>query len=137
MCSSDLEGGTGADSLVGGTGDDSFQETDGGDALAGGDGNDVLTLYGKATGTTLAYTSFATFASASGLRVKEIEQFYFRGDNTTGNDNVNASAAVYADLRGYAGDDTLVGGVGNDYFEGGAGADSLVGGTGEIGRAHV
>ena len=50
-----LYGGGGADTLDGGTGNDYFQETDEGDAIAGGDDNDRLDLYGKATGTTLAY----------------------------------------------------------------------------------
>ncbi|MFO0017051.1 MAG: putative Ig domain-containing protein, partial [Synechococcaceae cyanobacterium] len=67
------------------------------------------------------------YVSATGARVKGIEYFYFRGDYyNSGDDSVNASAALYANLYGYAGNDSLTAGVGNDYLDGGAGNDLLI-----------
>jgi hypothetical protein len=76
--------------------------------IIGGAGTDSLTLYGLATGTTVNYIDPNNGSTSGGGSFKEIESFYFRGNNTSGNDNVNASGANYANLYGEAGNDTLI-----------------------------
>ncbi|MBE9258589.1 DUF4347 domain-containing protein, partial [Dolichospermum sp. LEGE 00246] len=86
-----LYGEAGNDTLDGGAGDDGFSENAEADVIIGGAGTDSLTLYGLATGTTVNYSDPNNGTTSAGGTITGIENFYYRGNNTTGNDNVNAS----------------------------------------------
>ena len=125
-----LYGDAGGDTLDGGDGNDNFSEVAEADEISGGAGTDSLTLYGLPTGTTVDYRDPNNGTTSAGGSIKGIENFSFRGNNTAGNDNVNASGADYANLYGEAGDDILIGGKGNDYFDAGTGVNQIDGGNG-------
>jgi Ca2+-binding RTX toxin-like protein len=118
-----LEGGDGNDTLIGGAG---------ADALLGGDGNDRLyfdaddTLIDGGAGFDWAYAQ-GTDGVALDLAAANLEGAY----GAAGDDRLDASGLGTAvRLYGRAGDDTLLGGDGNDRLYGQAGDDRLEGGLG-------
>lgn len=114
-----LVGGTGNDTLVGGTGDDHLTAGSGAQSLVGGAGNDLLrdtssgsghsTLSGGAGNDTLAGVQGDDLSGGAGN-----DHFWIHGGGAT-----NA-------------DSTLQGGAGNDIFHvaSGAGNDTILGGNG-------
>lgn len=145
-------GKAGNDLLYGGAGNDQIQAESGNDVVYGDDGNDTLwsgsgidKLYGG-NGNDLLYANsedivinggagYDTVDAASrtqGLTLNsyastQIEKFI----GSQGNDYVNLSDATVAlTLIGNAGNDTLIGGRGNDSLEGNGGNDVLRGGAG-------
>ncbi|MBB5534796.1 DUF4082 domain-containing protein [Rhizobium giardinii] len=118
-----LTGGAGADTIVGGAG---------ADTLDGGAGNDTVTydgsdvsIAGGANTDTLVVTGAATINLASA------DQSSGDTANTTGFENVNASASSAAvSLTGDGNANIFTGGGGADTIIGGAGVDTLAGGAG-------
>ncbi|MEM8837233.1 MAG: glycosyl hydrolase family 28-related protein, partial [Pseudomonadota bacterium] len=143
-------GGTGNDELTGGLGDDRMEGNDGDDTLFGGEGNDRLnggagadSLYGgegdddffvDAEDTLIdggdgfdevRVTTAAAFTLNQGLSSIE------RVTGNEGDDVFDASSlAVAARQDGNGGNDTLIGGIGDDRQSGGAGDDTIDGGDG-------
>jgi len=130
--SDNLAGNEGNDTLNGGEGDDTLQPGLGVDSVIGGNGNDFLSLdlSTQTANISINYTSFQNSPN-----IKEVES---AGITTgSGNDSLNLAATTTgARINGGAGNDTLVGGAGNDgewhtpYLVGGAGNDSVSGGAG-------
>ncbi|BFM39775.1 Calx-beta domain-containing protein [Synechocystis sp. LKSZ1] len=126
-----LFGGAGNDTLDGGTGDDYFREVPEADVFIGGPGNDRLDIYAPLAGITITYNNINGGTTSTGGTIKEIEQLFFFGNAEGGDDKVDVSAALYAQLDGGAGNDTLIGGTGADNITGGEGNDSIFGGAGD------
>ena len=101
-----LKGGSGADSMYGGTGNDTHYVDNAGDRVfeAAGEGNDLV------------YSS-ASWTMAAG---QEIETLCANGNAS------NGGVAFF----GNEFDNSLIGGIGNDFLNGGAGNDVLNGGAG-------
>jgi RHS repeat-associated protein len=112
-----LDGGAGNDSLVGGGGADTLTGGLGNDTLGGGAGTDSLVETVDGT-LTLAPTKLTGALGTDVLAA--IERAVLTGG--AGNDVISASK--------FAGQTTLVGGLGNDKLTGGKGNDTLTGGDG-------
>jgi Ca2+-binding RTX toxin-like protein len=161
-----LEGGSGNDTLTTGAGADTVGGGDGNDTIAlaanlaaddaidGGTGTDTVTLSGNYAGgvtftaTTMVNVETITLANgfsyklvlddatnAAGLTVNgsalvAANAVYLDGSAETGA-SLTASGGTGNDtLIGGAGDDSLTGGSGNDILRAGAGTDTLSGGSG-------
>ncbi len=61
--------------------------------------------------------------------VKHVEEIVFEGGSE--NDRFENKTHIPAEAKGYAGDDTLISGSGDDYLYGGSGSDELKGGGGD------
>lgn len=132
-------GGEGNDYLAGGSKADRLSGDDGDDFLTGGLGNDQL-LGGAGTDSIheVGDVNFvATDTSLTGVGtdiLSSIEVISLTGG--AGNNILNASAltsAVYADLDGGDGNDTITGGSADrDFLTGGLGNDVINGGAGLI-----
>ena len=109
-----LSGSYGDDSLDGGAGNDSLHGGSGIDTLVGGDGND--------------YLSKSTEAGDSLLQGGAGADSLLGG---TGSDTIDGGEGDDPWLEGYAGNDSIQGGVGNDKLYGDDGNDSLDGGAGD------
>lgn len=136
-----LIGGAGNDVLYGGEGSDAFVipasvglSSSGTDTVIGGESGydyDSLVLNDLTQAVTVTFTgseagSYLYTSGASGT-FSEIENV----EGSAMADSMNAALALTdIDLRGYAGNDTLIGGAGEDYIEGGVGDDSLTGNAG-------
>ncbi|UKJ76024.1 calcium-binding protein [Azospirillum brasilense] len=130
-----LDGGDGDDTLVGGMGDDTLIGGDGDDVLSGGGGHNVL-IGGDGIDTV-------DFGAGSGpiavdLSNGGVQHGGWMSDSLSGIENVRGGAgndtligdAGDNQFSGGAGEDSLDGAAGNDSLEGGAGADTLIGGEG-------
>ena len=130
-----LDGGAGDDTLTGGMGDDTLIGGDGDDVLGGGGGHNVL-IGGDGIDTV-------DFGAGSGpiavdLSAGGVQHGGWMSDSLSGIENVRGGAgndtligdAGDNQFSGGAGDDSLDGAAGNDSLEGGAGADTLIGGEG-------
>lgn len=135
-----MSGGTGIDQVSGGEGDDTLSDSDQvADTYDGGAGLDVFSAYWSTRSESLnlvfspdTHTLFENTLSG----FESISATF-----GTGNDTIDASLAVAADLNGGGGDDMLIGsafakasgsnaltgGTGNDTVQGGVGYDALRG----------
>jgi serralysin len=156
-----LDGGAGNDRLVGGAGDDILVGGPGADQLIGGAGNDVLlvdssdTLIDGGPGDDSVYVDNSQGPAGVHLNLANANvEFVYGG---LGNDVLDASGMTSAtqdfgsyqlsgiEMWGQWGDDTLIGGNGddtlfgdewlvgggNDWLDGGPGNDWLAGGNGD------
>jgi Ca2+-binding RTX toxin-like protein len=131
-----LVGGSGSNSFDGGSGDDYFRSTSLTDTANGGDGidtfsgnysNQTAAIAVSQTGSTINIST----SNSSTSSISNIEIFEFAGGS--GNDNVNFSGATNwrVVLYGNTGNNTLIGGAGDDILEGGTGGkNTLTGGAG-------
>jgi Ca2+-binding RTX toxin-like protein len=138
-----LRGDAGADSLAGEAGDDTLHYSFAGDdTLDGGAGDDTLVMPAGTTFTVSRPTLTDTVFKGAGftLTVRGIEQVdlggavqplsnYWINAASPGDDSLVGGKGNDM-LDGLAGNDTLVGGEGDDLLIGGPGVDSLVGGNG-------
>lgn len=152
-----IVGSTGFDTLFGGLGSDTLDGGADGDVLYGGDGNDNLiggagadTLDGGADNDSLQIDADDIIAGSinggtgsdtarvipgtvgvtiTDLAALSIERLLL----AEGDDNVttNSTLGNGVTVDGGAGNDTLIGGSGNDFLDGSMGLDSLVGGNGD------
>jgi Ca2+-binding RTX toxin-like protein len=136
-----LSGGDGIDIVNGGDGDDTLSSSDGADTIDGGTGNDyLLTSIFQSTDVYVTFTggNAATITSPNGPTgsFQGIEQYSFWGGS--GNDYVDAALATMIvtapgtgepslKLRGYIGNDSLLGSAFDDTIEGEVGNDTLLG----------
>jgi Ca2+-binding RTX toxin-like protein len=118
--SNQLNGAGGKDTLISGAGDD-YLLADIGSTIDGGAGKDSLTisipykLNGNTLGANLTFDANGNSNSTDGSSIKNIESFTFFGGS--GNDYINASATTYSNtFFGSGGEDTLIGGSGNDAY---------------------
>ncbi|MAE02652.1 MAG: hypothetical protein CMK25_00135 [Porticoccaceae bacterium] len=130
-----LDGGAGADILTGGSGNDVFivTSTSGGSTISAGDvitdfsdgidsiGFDTSLAFGNLTieknGSNVVIRNGANYlATLSGLSQTDLTAVDFQSTST--------SALT---INGTSGNDSLVGGAGNDVFNGGADSDTLIG----------
>ena len=121
-----LTGNAVANILIGGDGKDHFWGSGGGDTFDGGSGKDWIDYRSSSTGV---YVNLATgighFGLAEGDKYANIENIRgSAGDDTLiGDDNANV-------IYGSAGKDHIEGGGGNDMIYSGGGYDSIDGGLG-------
>jgi len=115
-----ITGGAGDDSLDGGSGNDRLDGGEGADTLVGGSGDDLflvdgsgdVVVEGSSSGTD---TVFASTSYTLGANVENLT--YIGAGNFTGTGNGL--------------DNTITGGIGDDFLDGAGGADSLIGGYGD------
>ena len=134
--------GSGNDFIQTGAGDDIIDGGAGRDAMSGGDGDDTYyvdmqidRVFEEADGGYDRVITSVNLA-ASAVAFANVERFELAGGATQlrGNsfDNVLvANDTLDSVLIGFAGDDTLIGGSGNDFLRGDAGADTMAGGAGD------
>jgi Ca2+-binding RTX toxin-like protein len=142
-----LDGGAGNDTLIGGSGFDFFTFSPpsgyGSDSVDGAGGRDWMSFEANGAVTVDFRTGTVSGGAAGSVRFANIEGVV----GSLASDRMTAGSAA-VDLRGYGGNDTLVGGAGadtldgdaafdhpssasgNDWLEGGGGADVLAGGGG-------
>ena len=130
-----LDGGAGADTLTGGAGNDVFviASTSGGSTASAGD---VITDFTDGTDsigfdTSLTFNSLTIEANGSDVVIKNGTNYLatvsgLSTSNLTATDFQSTSTSALT-INGTSGNDTLVGGAGNDVFNGGAGSDTLIG----------
>lgn len=136
-----LTGGAGHDLLRGGEGDDLIRGNAGNDALFGDAGVDAL--YGGAGNDRLyvdvedsvidggAGFDQIVVQTSAGFSIDQAATSIERADGNAGDDRFDASAVNERVLHfGKGGNDTLIGGAGNDFQRGGDGDDSIFGGAG-------
>jgi Ca2+-binding RTX toxin-like protein len=140
-----IDGGVGNDILNGESGNDVITFGEGSKTVNGGGGDDRLELdfSGQSADFTLTYNEFeeaslTTGGILDGTEIEAIEQFDL--SSGSGDDVIDiAAATVGSVVSGGAGNDALVGGLGddelsgdsdNDTFFGGGGSDKLDGGDG-------
>lgn len=140
----DLEGGTGADTIVGGTAADTINGGAGADSIDGGGGADLLSGHGDGTADDNAADTIVGGAGNDTLQGEGGADSLLGGD---GNDSILGGAGNDTALGGIGNDridgqdgddqlfgeadnDTIQGGTGNDSLDGAGGADSLQGGSG-------
>jgi len=138
-----LEGGDGDDLLEGGKGDDTLKGGNGTDEMYGGSGND--TYYVNYSGDTVEESPDAgsdlvlakTKSYTLGGNVESLELTATEHTAVTGEGNelpnviIGTVAGVDYTLKGYDGNDDLIGNSGNDVLMGGNGADGMNGGDGD------
>lgn len=153
-----LFGGDGDDTVSGDAGDDQMTGDAGTDTYYGGDGNDTFTIdndddlsfvYGGENSGDWDVLNFNTTTGGQGVDVtfdtEESGSFSFGDGGSDGTfaeiesvqytgaaDTVDASAltgGISANTAG--GNDTIIGGAGNDTFDAGSGADTVDGGAGD------
>lgn len=136
-----LTSGSGNDSLYGGKGNDTLNGEDGDDTLiVDGDGVDILNgglgydslnlnMFSATANLTVNYTSTTLPGTISnGTTFSEIESLGMATGK--GNDTINVTAANFASMWGYDGNDSITTGAGNDWLGGDKGNDTLKGGDG-------
>ncbi|MDW8263132.1 MAG: calcium-binding protein [Phycisphaerales bacterium] len=141
-----LNGGRGNDRLSAGRGNDVLNGQGGDDYLFGGEGKDTLDggsegddMFGGAGRDTIDY-SRRIFPLTIGLGTLPDDGEAGEGDNCradvevvlggSGSDIMQTTSPRPVNFYGFAGNDTLIGGVGGDFLVGGEGNDSLVGNAG-------
>ncbi|MEE2737404.1 MAG: calcium-binding protein [Planctomycetota bacterium] len=146
-----LRGKNGDDLIEGGDGDDIFVNGHvdiGNDTYHGGSGNDLIRLKGNQGADSYLFSTEEALIAVDHLIENEewLEKDVFEQIETVhvagvgGTDLIDFSSLTSGDLsetginsiHGYggSGNDTLLGGEGNEYFNGGSGNDSLYGGAG-------
>jgi Ca2+-binding RTX toxin-like protein len=123
------------------SGDDIFNPGKGKDTIDGGAGTDILNINNSTdtAATTISYTTVTNGVinggSNDGTTFKNIEAVNFT--TGSGNDSINITATTLrtqstSEIRidSGAGNDTLIGGAGDDIFRPGTGADTIDGGAG-------
>lgn len=134
----ELRGSGEVNSLSGGKGDDILSGAVGGDDLSGGAGSDTVDYHYSNEGVKVDLSLQAKGASGRGKQ--DGAGGHAEGDILSGIENIKGSK-FDDELRGSdevswrgkqltAGENTLVGGKGNDVLEGLGGADKLIGGSG-------
>ena len=135
-----LKGTSGANTIAGLAGNDSLYGKDGDDILIGGAGADLLNGdngfdtadYSSSTAAISLVASSAggwtgSGGDAQGDMLVSIEKI----TGTSGNDTFDGSALSTAlNIDGGGGNDTVIGGAGNDMFAVGAGVNNISGGDG-------
>jgi hypothetical protein len=138
-----LDGGRGNDTLSGGFGADTLLGKGGADVLFGNDGRDLLDggsegddMAGGAQRDTLTYADRVLDLEV-GLGLLADDGEVGEGDNArtdievviggSGNDFIRTTSGRSVAFFGGAGNDTLIGGSGEDYFDGGDGIDEMFG----------
>lgn len=148
-----LDGGTGDDVLYGGKGNDTLSGGDGNDTLMGDDFSDTYDLHGNdyldgGAGNDKLWGDGGNDTLLGGIGDDTLNgglghdymlggegNDYMSGDESeddtlSGNDYMDGGEGDDS-LWGFAGDDTLNGGVGKDYLDGGSGNNYLYGGAGD------
>ncbi|WP_454714941.1 hypothetical protein [Caulobacter segnis] len=144
-----LSGGDGVDQLYGGNGDDSFSVSSN-DTIDGGAGRDVLRFFSGQTAWNIDLRGLwsggvGTVNGGTITNVEDTYDVYGTNDADTiiiGDGLVTQITYYYGEimgreayngliLRGYAGDDTIVGSGGADKIYGDLGADKINGGAGD------
>jgi Ca2+-binding RTX toxin-like protein len=116
-----LYGGSGDDTLIGGDGDDMLQGgnwADGSDLFRGGPGGD--TMHGGTGANTASY-----YTSAVGVSI-DLDHFIFSGGDAQGD-----YLYGFWNVSGSQGDDSLIGGLGDNTLQGWNGNDVLIGSVGK------
>ncbi len=137
-----LLGGAGADLLAGGTGNDLIDggadsdqiqigASEGADTIAGGDtgiDSDFLSFSGAGVNVAFTGAEAGTYTIGSGTgSFTGIEGIWGSAFADTIDGGANQAAMT---VKGYDGDDRIIGGTAADFLEGGAGADTVSGGLG-------
>jgi Ca2+-binding RTX toxin-like protein len=130
-----LSAGRGSDTLIGGGGDDYLFGGDGNDVLDGESEADLL-LGGAGTRDVASYINRSGDVTV-GLGSDPDDGEAGEGDNVatdievlwggSGNDHFTTESGRDVRFFGFAGNDTLIGGGGDDVLDGGAGSDFLSG----------
>ena len=109
-----IRGDAGSDVLYGGSGDDILEGGVEGDILVGGSGMDMASYATASTGSVRAYlgASFGNTRDADRDQYTDLEGL----EGTAGADRLGGDAFANV-LRGLAGNDTLMGGTGDDIYE--------------------
>ena len=144
-----LNGTAGNDSLVGGPGNDTINGLAGNDTIDGGPGADSMVggpgddlYFVDNPGDVIVEQNLEGFdevrSTASSYTLPDwVNNLTLLGPAVTGSGNsienvISASGVTHAvQLDGYFGNDTLIGGSGNDELNGWQGNDSMVGGDGD------
>jgi Ca2+-binding RTX toxin-like protein len=113
-----LDGGIGADWMVGGIGDDTYVVDAPGD----------LVVERPGEGRDLVRSMIGSYTLAANVEDLTLGYFAFRGTGNALGNRITANGPC--DLRGLAGNDTLIGGSYADALDGGGGADVMRGGWG-------
>jgi Ca2+-binding RTX toxin-like protein len=132
-----IDGGIGNDILNGESGNDVITFGEGSKTVNGGGGNDRLELdfSGESADFTLTYNEFkkaslTTGGILDGTELEAIEQFNVASGS--GDDVIDiAAATVGSVVSSGEGNDSLVGGLGDDELDGGSDNDTFFGGSGE------
>ena len=144
---SQIDGGSGNDTIIGSASNDVIAGGAGNDNLSGGLGDDIFQVAGS-TGTDQfiggdgfdQIVAIANSATINGLGLTSIEQIVGTGFTgvtivgSTGNDTLDLSGIALVDIAGIdsgAGNDIITGSAGGDTFIGGAGNDVMAGGGGD------
>ena len=146
---SEINAGSGNDTVTGSSGGDTITGAAGNDVLNGGAGNDIF-LIGTRAGTdrfdggadydivqAAAANVTITVNATTFANVEEVSSGGFAGLRLTGTaaaDTINLSGLTLngvSQITGGAGNDTIVGSAENNTILGNAGADNLTGGAGQ------
>ncbi|WP_425404060.1 VCBS domain-containing protein [Hwanghaeella sp.] len=144
----DIVDATGSDNarLSGGSGDDTLIADGLNVTFVGGEGNDTI-IHSSGFSATLDYSAesggggiFANFSGSTqgGVLTGTVVDTFGTVDTVSDADNIYGSDfadTIFSDdensaIRGFAGNDTLVGGSGDDFLDPGTGNDTLTGGAG-------
>lgn len=117
-----LEGGVGIDVVQGGAGDDAITATVDGDRLQGGDGTDQVSFASAAAGVDIDLNSRRA-AGASAVDFFDDLPETIEGSDF--DDRVRAADATSLRIRAGAGNDVLIGSLGEDLLDGGDGWDAV------------
>ncbi|MEQ1931474.1 MAG: M10 family metallopeptidase C-terminal domain-containing protein [Parvularculaceae bacterium] len=122
----------GSDQMLGGAGDDVFYSGSGVDNAVGGGGDDWIHVDNEDTYSGGAGFDRLYWQSATPLMIVMTAlgvEFVVGGDGGDTFDNTGAGPGLYY-FYAQGGNDTMLGGAGDDVFFAGAGADSVTGGDG-------
>jgi Ca2+-binding RTX toxin-like protein len=132
-----LSGGRGVDFLDGGDGDDTLNGGADDDYMLGGLGNDtyyvdstndmVYEISGNDLDTVISSIDYSLGSNTEKLMLTGNA---IRGSGNELDNSISANLLNTVHLYGYAGDDTLTSGAGNDDLDGGEGDDRLTAGAG-------
>ena len=121
-----LKGDSGVNIILGLAGNDFITGSVGADTLNGGDGYDTANYQESSASIVVnMLTNTNTGGDANGDSLTGFEAIYAseNADTVTADNN-----GIY--IRGFAGNDSIIGGTGADSLDGGTGADTLSGGSG-------
>lgn len=124
-----IDGKEGDDHIVGGEGNDVLVGGIGADNLFGGAGDDVLVVdsFDTINGGT-GYDYARADEMSAGLKFNVVQSSIEFVDGSKAADAFTAGSASldFVEINGNAGDDTLIGGDGEEWFDGGEGLDTMV-----------